>query len=154
TEAVDEESGQLSGAGSGEDSTADEAEPAGGAGAPESTAFAVRELGAVENNVELYTRLQAASAEVTPDADLQSLEQDTAWNLEDQEALPEAEGTSERCQVGLDEADPGLSGVLLQATAEYSGTPAVVYVYGTVVGRQRVVVVSADGCQVLAVFDL
>jgi hypothetical protein len=66
----------------------------------------------------------------------------------------EANGRSEDCQTGLVESDTSLRGLLAQGSADFAGTPAVVYVYGTPDGRQRVVVVSVDGCRTLAVFDL
>jgi hypothetical protein len=75
-------------------------------------------------------------------------------------ALPQADvdaataGASEACQVGLVEADDQLSGLLAQAQVDYDGQPAVVYVYATPEGRQRVVVVTTDGCRTVAAFDL
>jgi hypothetical protein len=61
---------------------------------------------------------------------------------------------SEECQLDLEEADPGLDGVLVRALATYAGEDAVVLVYGTDDGRRRVVVVSGDGCRTLADFPL
>jgi hypothetical protein len=69
-------------------------------------------------------------------------------------SLLPANGRSGRCQARLVEADSSLRGVLAQGTAEFAGTPAVVYVYGTPEGTQRVVVVSVDGCRTLTAFDL
>ena len=74
--------------------------------------------------------------------------------------LPQADvdsatrGGSEDCQVGLVEADAGLDGLLAQAQVDFAGQPAVVYLYGTPDGRQRVVVVTEEGCRTLAAFDL
>ena len=65
-----------------------------------------------------------------------------------------ATGDSTECQAGLDAVDPGLSGLLVQATADYAGTPAVVYVFGTAAGGRRVIVVSMADCRTLAQFDL
>jgi len=124
------------------------------ADAPEPSELAVSELGPVADEAELYTALAAASDAVARDADVETLDEEAAATTSAERDLPDAEGDSEQCQVGLDEADPGLSGILLEATAEYAGTPAVVYLYGTVDGSQRVVVVSADACEVLTTFDL
>jgi hypothetical protein len=76
------------------------------------------------------------------------------------DALPQADvdaetaGASEACQVGLIEADDQLSGLLAQAQVDYAGQPAVVYVYATPEGRQRVVVVTTEVCRTVAAFDL
>jgi len=70
---------------------------------------------------------------------------------EDTEAVP---GDSETCQVGFEESDPVLAGLLLEGTATYAGTPAVVYVFATVDGDTRVQVVTAATCQTLVAFPL
>jgi hypothetical protein len=76
------------------------------------------------------------------------------------EVLPQAavadgtRGASEACQVGLVEVDPQLSGLLAQATVTFDGKPAVVYLYATPEGRERVVVVGSEDCRTLTVFDL
>lgn len=67
----------------------------------------------------------------------------------DQEAVA---GDSEDCQVRLEESDPALDGLLLEGTAVYAGTDAVVYVFATVDGDTRVVVVSAADCADLVSF--
>jgi hypothetical protein len=70
------------------------------------------------------------------------------------EVAEETAGESEACQIGLDSVDSVLAGLLGKATTEFAGTPAVVYIYGTTPGGQRVIVVSEQGCRVLAAFDL
>ena len=61
-------------------------------------------------------------------------------------------GDDPACQVRLEEADPGLAGLLLRASTRYEGTRAVVHLFGTVDGTQRVIVVGADDCVVLTAF--
>lgn len=67
----------------------------------------------------------------------------------DQDAVP---GGSGDCEVRLEESDPALDGLLLEGTAVYAATDAVVYVFATVDGDTRVEVVSADACAILVSF--
>jgi hypothetical protein len=66
--------------------------------------------------------------------------------------LDTVRGESIECQVRLEEADPALDGLLVEGTAVYAGTPAVVYVFATVDGETRVVVVTEAGCETLVSF--
>ena len=161
---------QTGGDDSGEDSggdtaasdvaSSDDAESGGAledAGAGEGGADYLAELdgtdfGAVADEAELRSSIVDAGGFSADSADAPSTT--TASTAAVPEVDAEANGRSERCQAGLVEADPSLRGVLAQATAEFAGTPAVVYVYGTPEGAQRVVVVSVDGCHTLAAFDL
>ncbi len=161
------ESGEAEDAPSSEEPTAqelaDDDEDADGAatGAPQDDAFSadverLADLGAVADEDELVATLRAYSAivpEGTESSDSpDSTEADTTASSR---VLPQGvPGDSDTCQAGLDEADPSLSGLLVQATAAFDGTPAVVYVFATAEGGQRVVVVTVDGCEVLAAADL
>ncbi len=64
------------------------------------------------------------------------------------------EGGSEGCLIRLEESDPVLDGILLEGTATYAGSPAVVYVLATADGDTRVVVVTAQTCRTLVSFPL
>jgi hypothetical protein len=83
-----------------------------------------------------------------------SAETDDVSPLPQPEVAEETAGQSEACQIGLDSVDSALAGLLAKATTEFAGTPAIVYIYGTTPGGQRVIVVSEQGCRVLAAFDL
>lgn len=81
----------------------------------------------------------------------------TAANLDQQLssfADEPVRGASTECGVRLAEADPSLTGFLIRGTAVYRRTPAVVYVFPGEAGDQRVVVVSAEGCELLDSFLL
>ena len=63
-------------------------------------------------------------------------------------------GDSVDCEVRLEESDPALDGLLVEGTAVYAGTPAVVYLFATVDGDTRVEVVTAATCETLVSFPL
>jgi hypothetical protein len=129
---------------------------AGESGGDDSDSFSTVErlpdLGAVADDTALLTALDRDSAVVNPSS--RSLEpstsdSDSAAVLHDATA-----GDSEACQAALEEADTGLSGLLVQASADYAGTRATVYVFATAAGGQRIIAVSDDGCRVLTTLDL
>jgi hypothetical protein len=141
-----------------EDSGGDAAEGGeGGATADEGpdylSAIEGADLGDVEDEAQLATALSERDAALDPAESAAETPPSTV-------ALPQADveattqGVADACQVGLVEADPRLTGLLAEATVRYNGEPAVVYVYSTPEGRQRVVVVTAEGCRTLAAFDL
>jgi hypothetical protein len=116
------------------------------------------DLGSVESSRELADALVTRSSADGTEEDVDDFAADTT--AVPTGALPQAAvdpatvGNSEACQVGLVEADERLAGLLAQARVDYAGRPAVVYVYATPDGRQRVVVVTTEGCRTLAAFDL
>jgi hypothetical protein len=138
---------------SGADAAADAGDDGAGEEADAFSAAALNgtDLGTVADEDELEARLAEADAPTTNDA--------TSTTAATPAAVPQAdvdEGTSGRsdaCEAGLVEADASLRGLLARASADFDGTPAVVYVYATPDGRQRVLVVSVDGCRTLAAFD-
>ena len=115
------------------------------------------DLGEFDSSRELADALRSQSAD---DDEVDDFAPQTTDAVVQAGGIPQAEvgagtrGGSEDCQVGLVEADNRLSGLLAQADVDYAGQPAVVYVYGTPEGRQRVLVVTVDGCRTLAAFDL
>ena len=123
------------------------------------------DLGAVRDAQALRAAIAERSAAFEPSSDPEANPDNagtaTTTATTDDTTLPEespvvegATGDSTECQAGLDAVDPGLSGLLVQATADYAGTPAVVYVFGTAAGGRRVIVVSMADCRTLAQFDL
>ncbi len=142
-----EESG---GAEAADDATA-EAETADTAADAFSDAATV-ELGAVEDEAALRAALVAAGALSGLDSATtrSTLPAPTApADQGDQEAVT---GDSDGCQVRLEESDPALDGLLVEGAAVYAGTDAVVYVFATVDGDTRVVVVSRADCTTLVAF--
>jgi hypothetical protein len=136
------------------DATAESADAAadGGAGSPR---LEGADLGAVADEADLRSAIERVTGTAATVGGSATTSAPAPPNLPQAVLEDDARGPSEDCQVGLIEADPTLSGGLLaQATTTYAGTPAVVYVYGTPEGRQRVVVVSDDACVTLAAFDL
>jgi hypothetical protein len=135
-------------------------ESSGGAEAGDATAeespdaFALAHLGAVADDDELRLALEREGA-LGPAPERSTTSDTTTLGTADSglaERGAPVPGESVECQVRLEEADPALDEVLLQATATFAGTPAVVYVYPAAGGGQLVVVVSEDGCEVLSSF--
>ena len=112
------------------------------------------ELGAVADEAALRGALVASEAldafGASPTT-RSTLPPTTTNTPEDADAVP---GDSEACLVRLEESDPALDGVLVEATATYAGTEAAVYVFATVDGDTRVEVVTADTCETLVAFPL
>lgn len=123
--------------------------------APEADAFDpttdAGDLGALADPEAVAAALERAGA-VTPRAEDGATSSPTTGD--DGQLLDEASGDTVDCQIALEEADPALAGLLARATATYQGTPAVVLVFSTVEGAQRVVVVRADACAPLTTVDL
>jgi len=143
----DDGSEDSGGAESSEEATA-EAETDGTAADAFSEAATV-ELGAVEDEAALRAALVATGALSGLDSATTRSTLPAPTTPADQEAVA---GDSEACQVRLEESDPALDGLLLEGTAVYADTDAVVYVFATVDGDTRVVVVSAADCADLVSF--
>jgi hypothetical protein len=147
-----DDSGGDSSAGAGSATDSEGAETAADEDAFAIAEFDGEDLGPVPDEAALATvlreRLEPRNTEDTASTPT------TTSGLPQPDVVAGTVGSSQRCQAGLVEADPDLSGLLARATTTLDGTPAVVYVYGTPDGRQRIVVVAADDCQTLAVFDL
>ncbi len=112
------------------------------------------ELGAVADEAALREALVASEAldalGVSPTT-RSTLLPPTTTAPQDGDAVS---GGTEACLVRLEESNPALDGVLLEGTAAYAGTEAVVYVFATVDGDTRVEVVTADTCEILVSFPL
>jgi hypothetical protein len=131
-----------------------ESEEAAADAAPDLESVQGADLGAVATEQELADRLTTRSSDSAGDFDGGSATTGAPTALPQADVGTGTRGATEACQVGLVEADDQLSGLLAQARVDYAGQPAVVYVYGTPEGRQRVVAVTEAGCRTLAAFDL
>jgi hypothetical protein len=110
------------------------------------------DLGSIEDDEQLLDVLRS-TGEFDPD--LEDAAPATTTSPGDPLALPQdAEGNSEACRAGLEEAEPELDGLVDRFSAEYQDTPAIVLVYGTTAGGQRVIVVARDECRVLTTIDV
>jgi hypothetical protein len=117
------------------------------------------DLGEVEDDAELLRELSAErggeaandSAATTEGSFDDLAEPQGRGPANEGAALP---GDSLECQVRQEERDARLAGVIAEGTVTYAGTPGVLYVFGMSDGGQRVVVVTADGCEVLTTVAL
>lgn len=109
------------------------------------------ELGVVIDDDALRSALEreAGLGATTGPSDAPAASTTTVAGDTEREAVP---GDSTECQADLEAADPALTGLLVTARATYAGTPAVVFVFATAEGSQRVVVVDAGACTALSRF--
>ena len=111
-----------------------------------------RSLPPVADEDELRETLRTDAFEASPDSPATEPSTPTTSILPSDAV--ETRGGSLGCQRALERADTTLTGLLLKATTEYAGVPAVVYVFGQADGGRRVIVVTDATCVPLADFGL